>query len=690
MRLVIAEKPSVMRELRSVMGDEGYIYGSAVGHLLRLKEPQEYGGHYKKWNLADLPIVPDFEFVPLEKTKDALDKLIEQMNSAEVDEIICATDAGREGECIFRYIYNYAGCKKPVLRLWISSLTTESIKNGFANLRPASDYDSVYEAGYARARLDWLWGMNLTRLYSISFGAISNIGRVKTAVVNMIMQRDTEIDSFKKKPFFKLKLSNGAEWYDEQGDFFTTRAEAENVASKCENSSCRVISAETKQKKENRPLLYSLTSLQADANEKHGFSAAKTLDIMQSLYEKKLLTYPRTDSNYLTDDMAAILPERLKQLRFYDDNAVDEILAAGLNIDNRVINNSKVSDHHAIIPTEYIDRADKTELSEDEKKILEMVIVRFFEVLSPQYEYTETEYIFECAGEKFKLRTKTPTKLGWRKFNTDEKSKSESVSCFNGDTFTAEALEITEGETTPPKHFTEAALLKAMENIDRCIEDKELAEYVTERGLGTPATRAAIIEQILSPQTALVERRGKSLVATEKGRSLINALPDEVKSIEMTAAMELQLSAIQKGTVTADEVVDSIVAKIRSIIELERGRKHISLAPPKPVVGKCPKCGGNIHKFVKDKMVMYYCENSPNSCFFRVFEDDFFFTSKGKKLTESVLKSLLTKGKVKLTGLKSEKTGKTYDALISFKDRVDKNGKHKVGFDMEFEKKGGR
>ena len=695
MKLVVAEKPSVARDIAAVIGaDEsvngvmrgnGYIVTSARGHLVRLKEPEEYDTKYESWSIADLPIIPDFEFVPIKSAEDVLNRLTPLMNSEDVDEIICATDAGREGECIFRYIYDYIVCKKPFSRLWISSLTPESIKNGFDNLLPAADKKNMFLAGITRNKIDWLWGINLTRLYTKHFKATCPIGRVQTAVVNMIVQRDNDIDSFTKKPYFKLRLDNGAEWFSENGDYFTTRAEAEQVKDKCENKPCKVVSADTKDKKENRPLLYSLTSLQVDANEKLGFSAATTLTVMQSLYEKKLLTYPRTDSNYLTEDMAAILSDRVAMLRDFNDNA-DELLTIGLNIDSRVINNDKVSDHHAIIPTENIGTCDTSDLSADEKAILDMVITRFLAALAPQYEYTETEYVFEVSGEKFHCKTKKTVNLGWKKFYADNTAAQTSISFSEGDEFTANSLEIAECETEPPKRFTESTLLKAMENIDRRIEDKELSEYVSERGLGTPATRAAIIERIIT--VGYVERKGKQLVSTDKGKKIISLLPDEVKSIEMTAAMEQQLAAIENGTVSADEVISGIIGKLNAIIEAENGKKHISLAPAKPSLGKCPKCGGNVYKFVKDGNAVYYCENAPKTCYFRLYEDDYFFTSKKKKLTESVITTLLARGKVKISGLYSEKKGTTYDAVIKFgKDWTDKNNNKHIGFDMEFDNK---
>lgn len=696
MKLVVAEKPSVARDIAAVIGaDEkvngalkgnGYIVTSARGHLVHLKDPTEYDERYQKWALNDLPIVPEFEFTPVSGAEDCLDALTQNMLSSDVDEIICATDAGREGECIFRYIYDYIGCTKPVKRLWISSLTAESIKQGFNNLLSSSEKDSVYAAGLARNKVDWLFGMNLSRLYSIYCSAKCSVGRVQTAVVNMIVQRDREIAAFVKKPYFKLKLENGAEWFDGEVDSFAEQSEAETVKAKCEHQVCTVKSVDTKLKKENRPLLFSLTSLQAEANDKLGFSAATTLTIMQSLYEKKLLTYPRTDSNYITDDMAPKLDGLVKKVRFFDEAAADELILTGLNIDTRVVNNAKVSDHHAILPTEYIDKAEKIELTKEEKAILDMVIRRFLAVLSQEYQYNETAVIFDVNGETFRCKYKVPVKLGWKRFYPgQDEDNGKAVNYTEGENFEAKDLTISECETQPPKHYTESTLLKAMENIDRRIEDKELSSYVSERGLGTPATRAAIIERIIT--VGYIKRSGKSLLAEEKGVKLIDILPEGVKNIEMTASMEQQLSAIEKGSETAENVIAQTIQKVRDIITLEAGREHVSLAPPKVSLGKCPKCGGNVYEFTKNGNTVYYCENSPAKCFFRLWADDKFFTTKGKKLTSSIVKSLLAKGKVKLSGLKSERTGATYDAIISFsdKDYKDAKGNLHAAFSMEFD-----
>lgn len=701
MKLVVAEKPSVMRDIAAVLGatqknangalcGNGYMVTSARGHLVRLKQPNEYDKKYENRSLSDLPINPKFEFTPISGAENQLKILAELMNSADIEEIIEATDAGREGECIFRYIYNYVGCTKPVKRLWISSLTSESIRQGFNNLLDYADKDSTFEAGFARAKVDWLWGINLSRLYAFYCGAKCRIGRVKMPTVNMIVQRDREIAAFVKKPYFKLKLDNGAEWFDDDQDCFAERSEAESIKAKCENQPCKVVSVNAKQKKENRPLLFSLTSLQVEANDKLGFSAATTLAVMQSLYEKKLLTYPRTDSNYLTEDMASIIEERVSMLRVMNE-AADEVLAAGLNIDSRIINDSKVSDHHAIIPTENIGGAASMELSANEKAILDMVITRFLAALSPQYEYTETDYVFEVSKERFRCRTKAPRVLGWKRFYTDNDAENQAALNFSeGDSFEAKNLTISECETQPPKHFTESTLLKAMENIDRRIEDKELSEYVSERGLGTPATRAAIIEEIIA--TGYIERKGKTLSATDIGCKIIDMLPDVVKSVVITAEMEQHLAAIENGNEIAENVIATTIDTIVDIIKNEEGRNHISLEKKEPI-GKCPKCGGGVYEYTKNGNTIYYCENSSlqrdNPCIFRVFSNDWFWKSKRKKLDIKTLQKLLEKGKVKVIGLYSEQKNKKYDAVISFgNDWIDKTGKSHIGFKIELAQKG--
>lgn len=699
MQLIIAEKPSVARDIAAVIGarerckfgEKSVYYKGSVfmvanvrGHFIRLAEPQEYDEKYAKWRISDLPIIPNpLKLLPIDDKKAELVALGKLMNSSDVDTIICATDAGREGELIFRYIYSFVGCKKPFKRLWISSLTEESIRSGMENLLDGKDKDNLYKSGNVRAITDWLIGMNLSRLYSCYYSTVYTVGRVQTATLNMIVQRDREIESFVKKPFYKLYLENGAEWFNEDGNTVPTIEEAEKIRAECANKTATVIKAETKRKTENRPLLYSLTSLQREANDLHGFSAAKTLTIMQDLYEKKLLTYPRTDSNYLSSDMPETIAKTVQRLSFYDSERVNHLAKIGLNLDKRVIDDSKVSDHHAIIPTTDITKMQNIELTADEKAILNMVIERLFLSLDEIYVYNEISYVFAVGEHNFSLTDKIPVKPGWRAYTDLKENQEPAVTYRENDSFPVAEVNIKEGETQPQKPFTESSLLAAMENIDKRLDDKELRQFVKERGLGTPATRAAVIERIIKLE--YVARDKKNLRSTPKGRQLVDSVPEIVKSPEMTANMESLLSDVEAGTADSQSVVKSTLELIQSVMAEEKSKEHENRGGEKerPVLGKCPKCGGNVYEGKKN----YYCENSPEKCFFSVWKDDYFWKSKRKTITPATMKALLKHGKLRVTGFYSEKSGKEYDAIVFFQDRKDSNQKDKVGFGMEFEKK---
>lgn len=690
MKLILAEKPSVARDIARVVGatgrtSDGYMQGNGfivsnfLGHLVELCEPEDYDEKYAKRNMADLPIIPQpFRYRPLADRAEALQKLKKLIDSSEVDSLICATDAGREGEVIFRYVYDYIGCKKSYKRLWISSLTDESIKNGMDNL--VNGKENLFKAGAARAQVDWLIGMNLSRLYSIYFKSPISIGRVQTAALNMIVQRDLEIENFKKKPFYKLLLSNGAEWFSEDRDSFDTKEAAAEIMKQCEGQTATVIQAEKKKKTENRPILYSLTTLQIDANDILGYSASKTLTIMQSLYEKKLLTYPRTESNYLTEDMKTEIPVIIQLLSFYDGDRVKHFEEVGLNIDNRVIDNSKVSDHHAIIPTKDISKAANMELTADEKAILDLVIKRFFLAFEQPYIYNETAYIFDIGGSTYKLNVKEPVSMGWKAYSGEKKAEGNNTVVYaEGDTFTAQSLEIRECETTPPKPFTESSLLSAMENIDKRIDDKDLRQYVKARGLGTTATRAAIIEKII--RCGYVIRDKKAIKSTAKGRYLIEHIPEAIKSVEMTANMESQLAAVENGEENPEAVIDSAIKLVHEVMEIEKSKPHDNLGTQtREIIGKCPKCGANVYEGNKG----WYCENykAEKPCSFSLWKNDLFFASRKKKLTVDILKNLLANGKVLLKGCYSERTGKTYDAYVGFKDYIGKDNKLRTGFEI--------
>ncbi len=694
MELIIAEKPSVARDIARVIGaneqvkskdityykNEKYLVSNVLGHLVTLAEPAKYNEEWgTPWRLEALPFVPtSWQFLPISGAEERLLALGKLMNSKDVESIICATDAGREGEVIFRYVYNYVGCKKTFKRLWISSLTDDSIRSGMKNLLPGGDKDRIYEAGFARSCADWLVGMNLSRLYSIYYKTRYSVGRVQTPTVNMIVSRDYDIANFKKSIYYTLCLENGAGYLNVNNENnFSERTAAESVLNECLHKNSKVIKAEKKEKSENRPLLYSLTSLQKEANEQHGFSAARTLVTMQDLYEKKLFTYPRTDSNYITDDMADSVLDIVKLLIFFDEEQVNKLIKNGLNLDKRIIDNSRVSDHHAIIPTKDIYKLPETELSPDEKVIAAMIMKRLLTSVDEPYRYYETEYIFKVSEHKFKLVTKVPISLGFRKYLKPEVDDLSPYSYKIGDEYYIENIKLEEKETSPPKPFTESTLLSAMENIDKRIENADKKQFVKERGLGTPATRASIIERII--KLGFVERKNKTLVSTEAGRSFISILPEEVKSVEMTADMESLLSDIEKGAIVSSQAIKEISDFVVNVIEKERGKEHISPERKEVVsLGKCPKCG----KDVVERKMSFSCTD--DSCIFIMWKSDLFWVKRNKTLTAALVKNLLQKDKVLVKGLYSEKTGNKYDAYISLSERVGNDGKVRVDYKMSF------
>lgn len=697
MILILAEKPSVAQAIAKVVGavqktqdgylsGGGYIVANFFGHLIKLADPTEYDGRYEKWSFEDLPIFPQsFKYQPISDKEKALKDLAKLMNSPQIDSLICATDAGREGEVIFRYVYDYIGCRKPYKRLWISSLTDESISKGMANL--VDGKENLFKAGSARAKVDWIVGMNLSRLYSLHFQSKTTIGRVQTATLNMIVQRDSEIANFKKRSFFKLLLANGAEWFNEDSDCFKTKDEAGKIRSLCEGKNAVTEKVEKKRKSENRPLLFSLTGLQSAANEQLGFSASKTLEITQKLYEKRLLTYPRTQSSFLTEDMKSEVSIIIERLRFFDWERVEHFRNVDLNLDKRVFDDEKVGDHHAIIPTKEIDKAQKTELSNDEKAVLSLVIKRFFLAFEQPYIFDEYFYVFDVCGNKFRLAFKEPVSLGWRKYVPLSAEKRKNQIYQKNDTFIAQKLEVKSCETAPPRAFTDGTLLSAMENAANRVEDMELRKYIRENGLGTTATRAAIIEKII--ELDYVKRDRKKLVSTEKGRYLIAHLPEEIKNAELTAEMESELSAVENGEEEPEKVIESAKGLVRKIIEIENGKQHENIQEVSRVsLGKCPKCGGNVYEGKKG----FYCENfkAEKRCGFYLWKDDIFFKTRKKILTANVVRSVLEKGKVLLTKCFSEKTGKYYDAYVGLKNYIGKNGEEKVGFEiLEFKNKKG-
>ena len=603
--LIIGEKPSVARAISSVVGADtakkgynegnGYIVSWCVGHLVGLKYPNDYGnGWERKWSFSQLPMIPEkWLFQVTESTKSQYNILKNLMNRSDVTEIICATDADREGECIFRYVYNMARCSKPVKRLWVSSLEESAIRFAFTNMKPMSDYDSLFNAGYARARADWLVGMNGSRLFSVRYGSKLNIGRVQTPTLAMIVQRDAEVNGFIKQKYYTADLNCG--------NFILSSARiddektADSLVSSCDGKTVTISSVKREIKTEKSPKLYDLTTLQREANKAFGYTAQQTLDYTQSLYEGKLVTYPRTDSQFLSDDML--------QTAFDVVNLCDTIF--GFDISHtpdisKVINNSKVSGHHAIIPTINIASDDLSALPNGEKNILSLIAVKLICATAPVHRYETVKITAMCNETEFTATGRTVLDMGWKRFIKSDKNAEKSLPAVSeGQTFTVQA---SKGEhfTSPPKPYTEDTLLSAMERAG----NENYDENTEKKGLGTPATRAATIESLV--KNGYVERDGKKLRATDKGRELIKVVPDEVKSAKLTAEWETKLQNIEHGSYSADSFMSEICGFISSMCsKYGSADNSVSLSDGShDPIGKCPKCGADV---VKGKFG-FYCK----------------------------------------------------------------------------------
>ena len=595
MILIIAEKPSVARAISAVVGADdvqkgyiegnGYIVSWCVGHLVGLKYPNDYGnGWEQRWSFSQLPMIPDkWQFSVTESTKAQYNLLKGLMNRTDVWEIICATDADREGECIFRYVYNMANCKKPVKRLWVSSLEESAIKQALSAMKPMSEYDNLFGAGFARAKADWLVGMNGSRLFSVRYGGKLNIGRVQTPTLAMIVQRDSDVDNFVRQKYFTADLNCG--------DFILSSARiddentADTLVSACDDSDIIISSVKREVKTEKAPKLYDLTALQRDANKAFGYTAQQTLDYTQSLYEGKLVTYPRTDSQFLSDDMAQTAFEVEMACRYVYD--LDGEYEPNCNV---IINNSKVSGHHAIIPTVNIKTADIDSLPSGEKNILKLISTRLICATAPVHKYESVKITAKCADTEFTASGKSVLEPGWKEFvKSDKKEEKLLPAVSEGQTFKANAGK---GEhfTSPPKPFTEDTLLSAMERAG----NENYNDDTEKKGLGTPATRAAVIEGLV--KNGYAKREGKAVRATDKGKELISVVPDEVKSAKLTAEWENHLHLIEQGSYSADSFVSEISGFVSEMCQkygtavqsanlTEQGHKPI---------GKCPQCGGEV------------------------------------------------------------------------------------------------
>lgn len=696
MKLVIAEKPSVAQSIAKVIGatnrEEGYLEGSGylvswcIGHLVELAEPEFYDERYGKWRYEDLPILPnEWEYQISDSTRKQFQILKNLMKRDDVESLVEATDAGREGELIFRLVYHQAGCKKPFERLWISSMEDKAIEEGFANLKKGTEYDALYEAALCRERADWIVGMNATRLFSTLYGQTLNVGRVMTPTLAMLVMREAEISGFKPEPFYNISMIVGG--VKAIGERIKDKEEAQDVLKKVKDSGTAVIRKNrTTEKQEKAPLLYDLTNLQRDANKRLGFTAQQTLDYAQSLYEKKLLTYPRTDSRFLTEDMDAGISELAGKLAekfgFHGDLPINS---------KQVINNKKVSDHHAIIPTVNVHEVNFGELPMGEQKILSLVTARLLAAIGDAHVFAETELEFESAGFLFKAKAKQIVKNGWKdvvewilggKKKKDEDSDDERIlqnlDFFKeGKELPVRDPECKEGKTTPKKHFTEDTLLSAMENASA----DEIPEDAEHKGIGTPATRAGTIEKLV--RIGFVERKGDKksmyLIPTHKGTSLITVMPEQIQSASMTADWEEKLLEIEKGNYSAQEFISEISEMIQDLVATYKVIEdaEVLMHPANEPVGNCPCCG----KVVVEKTKGFFCESK--ECDFALWKNNRFFDSLSKKLNKQVAEKLIKDGKAKLKGCRSVKTGKTYDCTVTM--TVSEDAKPQFG--LEFEKR---
>ena len=629
--LIVGEKPSVSRAISAVVGassahkgyteGNGYIVSWCVGHLVGLKFPNDYGnGWEQKWSFSQLPMIPDsWLFHVTDSTKAQYDLLKNLMNKDEVTEIICATDADREGECIFRYVYNMARCRKPVKRLWVSSLEESAIRKALSIMKPMSAYDNLFNAGYARARADWLVGMNGSRLFSVRYSGKLNIGRVQTPTLAMIVQRDAEVNGFVKQKYFTADLNCGA------FTLSSARIDDENAAdtlvSACDGSTVTISSVKREVKTDKAPKLYDLTTLQREANKGFGYTAQQTLDYTQSLYEGKLVTYPRTDSQYLSDDMAQTAFDVAKLCDTYFGFGISHIPDI-----KKVINNSKVSGHHAIIPTSGISTADISSLPTGEKNILTLIATKLICATAPAHKYEAVKLTGICNGTEFTATGRTILDMGWKAYakQSDKKNDEKSLPAVSeGQTFIVTA---SKGEhfTSPPKPYTEDTLLSAMERAG----NEDYDEDTEKKGLGTPATRAATIESLV--KNGYVERDGKQLRATDRGKELVKVVPDEVKSAKLTAEWESKLQQIEHGSLPEAVFMSGIQQFITEMCSKYGSvDKSVSLSDGgNEPVGKCPKCGGEV---VKGKFG-WYCKGKCGMNIAKVY---------GVELSDAQVKGLL-------------------------------------------------
>ena len=689
MILVVAEKPSVAQSIAKVLGatsrKDGYLEGNnyivswCVGHLVGLADASSYDERYAKWRYDDLPIVPEEWLFEVPKDKAQQFKVLRDlMKDKRVTELVCATDAGREGELIFRLVYNKAGCTKPFKRLWISSLEDAAIREGFNHLRDSRDYDKLYEAALSRSKADWIVGINGTRLFTTLYKKKLVVGRVQTPTLAMLVEREGKITTFHKEKYFNVHVQKDGLTADMEK--IKTEDEAKTIAAACDKKQAVVSSLKRETKTVNPPKLYDLTTLQREANRYYSFTAQQTLELVQSLYEKKLLTYPRTDSQFITDDMEGTARQVIgiicRKVSIFDGMSHTPDI-------NRITNNAKVTDHHAIIPTVQLEKQDISELPEAEQKIIRLVAMRLLSSTGEKHIYDETSVTLSCEGYEFKTKGKTVMQEGWKAIEqrfkdalkSKDKEEPEKVlpAVNENDILSPVSASVTEHYTTPPKQYTEDTLLSAMETAGNDAFDEDTEK----KGLGTPATRAGIIEKLV--KSGFIERKGKSLVPTKDGNNLVCVLPDQITSPSMTAEWENTLMQIERGNADADKFLAGIVDMTASLVKAYpflSDAEASRFESGKEIIGKCPRCGSPVYVGKGN----YYC--SSKECSFCMWEDNKFFSSKKKKLTKKIATELLDKGWCRVKGLYTPKKPQLYDAII----RLDDTGGKYVSFKMEFDK----
>lgn len=665
-QLIIAEKPSVAKTIATVLGvtdrEDGYLSGNdylvswCFGHLAELADAEVYEERYAKWAQKDLPILPDpWQYVVSRDKSKQFALLRSLMNRSDVSTIINACDAGREGELIFRTVYNLAGCSKPMKRLWISSMEDSAIREGFANLRDGAEYDNLYASALCRSKADWTVGINATRLFSVLYHRTLNVGRVVSPTLALLVQREAEINAFQPEPFYNVVLNLPG--FTAASEKMQDKADAEHLCENCTGENAAVVQVDCQEKSSKAPALYDLTTLQRDANRILGYTAQQTLDYLQALYEKKLCTYPRTDSRFLTDDMESSVPDLVRM-----SAEICGLQAPAVVITAQVCNSKKVSDHHAIVPTVSVKQNLLETLPAGEREILNLVARQVLMAVSSPCFWKETKAVLRCAGVDFHAKGKVILQKGWRIYSLQDQKDLVLPELIEGAILPVDSLSIKDGKTKAPAHFTEDTLLASMETAGR----EEMPEDAERKGLGTPATRAAVLEKLVS--TGFVERqpakKAVNLIPTSCGTSLITVLPEQLQSPLLTAEWEHKLLEIEKGELAPDTFLAQINAMVSELVDTYQTIPGADVLFPsgRPVVGKCPRCGCDVTESKKG----YFCES--NECRFGLWRDNRFLTGKKINLTKKMAASLLRDGKTFVSGIYSERTGKPYEAFVVLED----------------------